>query len=98
MYFVEEPAYLAPMFDYGARAVWWLLVSALALPLAAVAWRGRAAPNAGAGRCCRRWRSPHPRRRCSLRMTGSSASACGVIAASSPADRQIDIDGTDGRE
>jgi hypothetical protein len=44
MYFVEEPAFLASLFAYGARAVFWLLLSALALPFAAIAWRGRAAP------------------------------------------------------
>ncbi len=37
---VEEPAWIAPLFGWGARAVVWLLLSALALPIAAlVLWR-----------------------------------------------------------
>ena len=44
LYLVEEPAWVAPLFDYGVPAVFWLLVSALALPIAALVWRGRAAP------------------------------------------------------
>ena len=44
VYLVEEPAWVAPLFDYGVPAVFWLLVSALALPIAALVWRGRAAP------------------------------------------------------
>lgn len=43
IYAVEEPAWIAPLFGYGARAVFWLLVSALALPIAAVVWRRRGA-------------------------------------------------------
>ena len=44
LYCIEEPAFLAPLFEYGARAVFWLLVSALAFPLAALVWRRRGAP------------------------------------------------------
>jgi CubicO group peptidase (beta-lactamase class C family) len=37
---VEEPAWIAPLFSYGARAIVWLLFSALALPIAGlVLWR-----------------------------------------------------------
>jgi CubicO group peptidase (beta-lactamase class C family) len=43
-YLVEEPAWMTPLFGYGARAVWWLLLSVLALPIAALVWRRRAAP------------------------------------------------------
>lgn len=43
VYAVEEPAWVAPLFGYGSRAVFWLLLSALALPIAAVVWRGRGA-------------------------------------------------------
>jgi CubicO group peptidase (beta-lactamase class C family) len=43
MYFVEERAFIALLFHYGARAVFWLLLSALALPLAALVWRRRGA-------------------------------------------------------
>ncbi len=43
-YFVEEPGWWTPCFYYGARAVLWLLLSALALPLAALLWRRQGAP------------------------------------------------------
>ena len=42
-YFVAQPRWLAPLGDYATRAVSWLMLSALALPLAALAWRRRGA-------------------------------------------------------
>ena len=43
LYCVAEPAWWTPLYHYGARAVVWLLLSALALPLAALVWRRRGA-------------------------------------------------------
>ena len=39
VYAVDEPAWIAPALQLGARAVVWLLLSALALPIAALSWR-----------------------------------------------------------
>jgi hypothetical protein len=43
-YLVEEPGWLAPLYCYGLRALLWLLLSALALPVAALIWRRRGVP------------------------------------------------------
>jgi hypothetical protein len=48
LYFAGEPSWIGPALQYGARAVAWLLVSILALPVAALLFARRAAP-VGAG-------------------------------------------------
>ena len=39
VYARQEPAWIAPAIEHGARAIFWLLVSALALPIASLLWR-----------------------------------------------------------
>lgn len=46
LYCVEEPRFIAPLYYFGARAVVWLLLSALALPLAAL-WLRRQGQRVG---------------------------------------------------
>jgi hypothetical protein len=43
-YLVEQPRWLGPLVYYAARAIFWLLFSSLALPIAALIWRQRGVP------------------------------------------------------